>query len=96
MTCSHFLHRPEVSADAKGPHFFFIFIFIFFLLGPLLDWSGQTLHFSHWSTQTECSTHACSSHKRSCVAHYTRLSADGLSTWYKWSLVVAVSNQLIT
>ena len=45
----------SVSAVAKGPHFFFIFIFS---LGPLLDWSGQILLLSHWSTQTECSTHA--------------------------------------
>ena len=89
-----FATAPTVSAVAKGPHFFFSFFFFF--VGPLLDWSGQTLHFSHWSTQTEGSTHACSSHKRSCVAHCTHLSADGLSTWYKWSLVVAVSNQLIT
>ena len=60
-----FATAPTVSAVAKDPHFFF-----FFFVGPLSDWSGQTLLFSYWSTQTECSTHACSS-QQSCVAHCT-------------------------
>ena len=72
-----FATAPTVSAVAKDPHFF---SFSFFFVGPLSDWSGQTLLFSYWSTQTECSTHACSS-QQSCVAHCTHLSADGFSTW---------------
>ena len=36
-----------MSAVAKDPHF--SFIIIFFFIGPLLDWSGQTVLFSHWS-----------------------------------------------
>ena len=59
-----FATAQTVSAVAKDPHFFFFFV------GPLSDWSGQTLLFSYWSTQTECSTHACSS-QQSCVAHCT-------------------------
>ena len=76
-----------MSAVAKDPHFFSSFV------GPLSDWSGQTLLFSYWSTQTECSTHACSS-QQSCVALCAHLSADGFTTWYKFSLVVAVDNPL--
>ena len=67
-----FATAPTVSAVAKDPHFFSF-------VGPLSDWSGQTLLFSYWSTQTECSTHACSS-QQSCVAHCAHLSADGLTT----------------
>ena len=29
-----------------------------FFLGLLLDWLGQTLLFSHWSTHSECSTYS--------------------------------------
>ena len=38
------------------------FKFLFFLLlfrGPLLDWFGQIMLYSHWSTQTWRSTNAC-------------------------------------
>ena len=27
--------------------------------GPLLDWFGQIMLYSHWSTQTWCSTNTC-------------------------------------
>ena len=38
---------------------FFIFsIFFIFFIRPLTDWFRQTLFYSHWSTQTECSTHS--------------------------------------
>ena len=39
-----------MSAVGKEPHFFF--------RGPLLDWLGQIMFYSHWLTQTWCSTHA--------------------------------------
>ena len=32
--------------------------FKFFFRGPLLDWFRQIMLYSHWSTQTWCSTHA--------------------------------------
>ena len=33
--------------------------FIQFSRGPLLDWFGQIMLYSHWSTQTWRSTNAC-------------------------------------
>ena len=44
-----FATAPTVSAVAKGPHFFIIIIIIIIFLGPLSDWSEQTVLFSHWS-----------------------------------------------
>ena len=38
----------------------FFFSFFSFFRGLLTDWFRQTLFYSHWSTQTECSTHSCS------------------------------------
>ena len=46
-----------MSAVGKEPHFFFFFSFFF--RGPLLDWLGQIMLYSHWSTQTWRSTHEC-------------------------------------
>ena len=46
-----------MSAVGKEIHFFFFFSFFF--RGPLLDWSGQIMLYSHWSTQTWRSTNAC-------------------------------------
>ena len=45
-----------MSAVGKEPHFSF---FLFFSRGPLLDWFGQIMLFSHWLTQTWRSTNAC-------------------------------------
>ena len=42
----------------KLPHFFFMLLLLLFSLGPLLDWIGQTLLYSYWSTETECSEHS--------------------------------------
>ena len=42
----------------KVPHFFFMLLLLLFSLGPPLDWLGQTLLYSHWSTETECSKHS--------------------------------------
>ena len=36
----------------------FMFMLMLFFLGLLLDWLGQTLLFSHWSTHSECSTYS--------------------------------------
>ena len=33
----------------------FLFLFFSFSRGPLLDWVGQIMLYSHWSTQTWCS-----------------------------------------
>ena len=38
---------------------FFLFFFFFSSRGPLLDWFGQIMLYSHWSTQTWRSTNAC-------------------------------------
>ena len=47
---------PTMSAVGKEPHLSF---FLLFFRGPLLDWFGQIMLYSHWSTQTWCSTNAC-------------------------------------
>ena len=47
------VHWPYVNRMVCNiPLFFFSF------RGPLTDWFRQTLFYSHWSTQTECSTHS--------------------------------------
>ena len=45
---------PTMSAVGKEPH-----LSSFFIRGPLLDWFGQIMLYSHWSTQTCRSTKAC-------------------------------------
>ena len=52
---------PTMSAVGKEPH---LFSFSFSSSssssrGPLLDWFGQIMLYSHWSTQTWRSTNAC-------------------------------------
>ena len=44
---------PTMSAVGKEPHL------SFFSRGPLSDWLGQIMLYSHWSTQTWRSTNAC-------------------------------------
>ena len=46
---------PMMSAVGKEPHLSFFFSF----RGPLLDWFGQIMLYSHWVTQTWRSTNAC-------------------------------------
>ena len=41
---------PTMSAVGKEPHLFSFSSF--FSRGPLLDWFGQIMLYSHWSTQT--------------------------------------------
>ena len=48
---------PTISAVGKEPHLSSFFFFYFFR-GPLLDWFGQIMLYSHWSTQTWRSTNA--------------------------------------
>ena len=40
-----------------------------------MDWFTQIMLYSHWSTQTECSTHSCSKQPlmKLCVAHCTHV-----------------------
>ena len=38
---------------------FLLLFFFFSSRGPLLDWFGQIMLYSHWSTQTWHSTNAC-------------------------------------
>ena len=45
-----------MSAVGKEPHLCFSF---FIFRGPLLDWLGQIMLYSHWSIQTWRSTNAC-------------------------------------
>ena len=47
---------PTMSAVGKEPHLFFSFSSS--IRGPLLDWFGQIMLYSHWSTQTWRSTNA--------------------------------------
>ena len=47
---------PTMSAVGKEPH---LRVFFLFFRGPLLDWFGQIMLYSHWSTQTWRSTNAC-------------------------------------
>ena len=44
-----------MSAVGKEPHLSSSFSF----RGPLLDWFGQIMLYSHWLTQTWRSTNAC-------------------------------------
>ena len=54
-----FFHRPgRVRWWQRTKFFFFFFFFSFFSRGPLLDWLGQIMLYSHWSTQTGSSKHA--------------------------------------
>ena len=46
----------DVGRWQRATFKFFFFFFIF--RGPLLDWFGQIMLYSHWLTQTWCSTHA--------------------------------------
>ena len=48
-----------MSAVGKEPHLFSSSSFFSFSTGPLLDWLGQIMLYSHWSTQTWRSTNAC-------------------------------------
>ena len=50
---SIFPTAPTMSAVGKEPHLFSSF------KGPLLDWFGQIILYSHWSTQIWRSTNAC-------------------------------------
>ena len=45
-----------MSAVGKEPH---LSSFLSSFRGPLLDWFGQIMLYSHWSTQTWRSTNAC-------------------------------------
>ena len=47
---------PTMSAVGKEPHLSSSF---FSFRGPLSDWFGQIMLYSHWSTQTWRSTNAC-------------------------------------
>ena len=77
-----FWRAPSRRPVSKGPHLSF---FSFFSSrGPLLDWFRQIMLYSHWSTQTECSTHSCSKQplmKLCGCSLYRR--AVGFSTQYK-------------
>ena len=55
FTCTLFSTAPTMSAVGKEPHFSFS---SFSSRGPLLDWFGQIILYSHWSTQTWRSTNA--------------------------------------
>ena len=49
-----FFQRPRRCRPLAKSHIFFSFFFSF--RGPLLDWFGQIMLYSHWSTQTRRST----------------------------------------
>ena len=77
--CTFFLTGPVEDGPSAKDHIFFTFLFFFFFFsfsrGPLLDWFTQIMLYSHWSTQTECSTHSRSKQPlmKLCVAHCTHL-----------------------
>ena len=51
-----FSNGPDDVGRWQRATFKFLF---FFFRGPLLDWFGQIMLYSHWSTQTWRSTNAC-------------------------------------
>ena len=89
----HFSDGPRRRRPvSKRPH---LFSFFSFSRGPLSDWSRQTQLYSHWSTQTECSTHLYSKQQlmKLCGCSLYR-RAVGFCTQFKWSPVKTVANPL--
>ena len=50
-----FFHRSRRCRPVAKSHIFFFFLLF---RRPLLDWLGKIMLYSHWLTQTCCSTHA--------------------------------------